>query len=172
MTPSISLIFFAKKTAHPFAVNLRSSSTMNVVGTSFFYFLFFFQSHAPIGLLLTIFLSGQFFFQYYGNNVATLPQFFPKLCLDFIIIIIIILIARRPAAVELLPFEVVCRLVVVSSNIRAQLCLCSLIVVRCANKIHQFQCFIVNSVLFVLLFSNMSTRKKNSIILINTERVL
>ena len=77
----------------------------------------------------------------------------------YFIIITIILIACRPAVVELLPSEVVCRLVVVSSNIRAQLFLCSLIAVRRDNKIHQSRCFIVHDVLFVLLFTK-SVRNK------------
>jgi len=115
------------------------------------------------------FCRDSFFFQYYGNNVATLPQFFPKLCLDFIIIIIIILIARRPAAVELLPFEVVCRLVVVSSNIRAQLFLCSLIAVHAAATKFTNSSVLLYMVFYLFYYSsNLSVTKKNSIIKIRT----
>lgn len=37
ITLPFRLFFTRKKKSHPFAVNLRSSSTMNVVGTSFFF---------------------------------------------------------------------------------------------------------------------------------------
>lgn len=138
MTPSISLIFFAKKTAHPFAVNLRSFSTMNVVvGKSFFLVT---CSDWPF---VAIFLSGQIFFPVLRKQSR---YFTPVFFLNYVwILLLSLLLYSLPSHCSRITSirSGLCRLVIVSSYIRAQLFLCSLIALhRDSNKIQQFQCFI------------------------------
>lgn len=95
MTPSISLIFFAKKAAHPFAVNLRSSSTMNVVGTSFLFFFFLVTcSDWPF---VDDFFSGQFF----SSITETMSLLYPSFSLNYVWILLLSLLLYSLHAVPL-----------------------------------------------------------------------
>lgn len=86
-----------KKTSHPFAVNLRSSSsrTMNVVVQAQAFF--FLSSHAPIVLLLVIFCWDSIFIYFFfpvlrKQCYCTLPQFCPKLYVWILLFLLLLLL--------------------------------------------------------------------------------
>lgn len=119
---------------------------MSYIGTSFF-----FSSHAPIVLLLMIFLLGQFFFSSITETMLynTLPQFFPKLCLDFIIVIIILIAVLLQSNYFHSKWHVIYSLQYLNSII---FMFAYYYLLQHNNKIHDFQRFIVSYIAYFVLF--------------------
>lgn len=130
-----------------------------VVGTSFFFFL---VTCSDWPFVDDFFVGTDFF----SSITETKSLLYPSFFLNYVwILLLSLLLYSLPSHCSRITSirSGLCRLVIVSSYIRAQLFLCSLIaLLRDSNKIQQFQCFIVHSVLFVLLFAKSVCNKRKT----------
>lgn len=125
--------------------------------------------------MLRLAFCWRFFCQdsFFSSITETMSLLYPSFSLNYVwILLLSLLLYSLHAAVELLPFEVVCRLVVVSSNIRAQLFLCSLIAVHAEATKFTNSSVLLYMVFYLFYYSpNLSVTKKNSIIKIRTRPI-